>query len=132
VSLYLQIVIGDALYALDAGRVLEVRAATDREGNAARWQGDAIATVDLRGLFAEPAAAPGFCVLVAQSSGPPAALVVDRVDGLSEFAAEAFCPLPPIGALGTLIDAVATRLIDQRPVLRLRGERARAAAAALA
>lgn len=125
-SLFLQIVVGAGVYLLDAKHILEVRPDVGDAAHSA-----ALPKVDLRRLLAEPADAPGAAILFAQTSGSPAALVVDRVDGLAEFVDVEFCPLPPIGPLGTLIDAVAMRLADARPVLRLRGERAMAVAAAL-
>ena len=127
-SLFLQIVVGAGVYLLDAKHILEVRPDV---GDSDAAHSAALPKVDLRRLLAEPADAPGAAILFAQTSGSPAALVVDRVDGLAEFVDVEFCPLPPIGPLGTLIDAVAMRLADARPVLRLRGERAMAVAAAL-
>lgn len=125
-SLFLQIVVGDGVYLLDAKPILEVRSEV---GGAEAMHDLAVPTVDLRQLFAEPADTRGCAILLVQTSGSPAALVVDRVDGLAEFAEADFRPLPPIGPLGALIDAVAVRSADARPLLRLRGERALAAVA---
>jgi chemotaxis signal transduction protein len=130
VSLYLQIAVGDGIYLLEAARVREIRddIAADEM---ARWPGGTLAKIDLRRLFAAAASAPGACVVFAQSAGPPAALVVDRVDGLLQVGSAEFYPLPPIGPLGALIDAVAVRGEDQHPRLRLRGERTLRLTAAL-
>jgi len=131
VSLYLQIVIGAGHYLLDARPILEVlpdfRPGTDD----ASGTGGAMPVIDLRRLFDERADAPGCCIMLTQASGMAAALICDRVVGLTEFGDAEFSPLPPIGPLGMMIDAVATRLAEQRPLLRLRGERAVAAAAAV-
>ena len=126
-TLYLRIAVGEGCYLLDAKHVLEVRPASAGDARAAD---NATKKVDLREMFAEPVAAQGSHVLVAQAEGPPAGLIVDRVDGLAEFEEAAFYPLPTIGPLGTLIDGVATQLGGERPMLRLRGERAVAVAAA--
>ena len=85
--------------------------------------------IDLRRLFDEPTDAPGCCIMLTQAGGAAAALICDRVVGLAEFGDAEFSPLPPIGPLGTMIDAVVTRLAERRPLLRLRGERAVATAA---
>lgn len=130
-SLYLQIAVGAGRYLLDASHVVEIRhvveTRTDRGagGDAILWQGDSVAIVDLREMFAEPKDAPGACVLFAQATGDIAALLVDRVDGLIELDdVDDLSPLPPIGPLGTLIDAISTRFGAEHPALRLRGERA--------
>ncbi|HLY46934.1 MAG TPA: chemotaxis protein CheW [Stellaceae bacterium] len=128
-TLYLQVAVGDGLYLIDARQVVEVRAALGGEDDPGRRDG-ALPAVDLRQVFAAPAVAPGSSVLVAQAGGAAAALIVDRIDGLAEFDDAAFSPLPPIGPLGELIDALAMRLGVERPLLRLRGERALAAAGA--
>ncbi len=67
-----------------------------------------------------------------QVSGVAAVLVVDRIDRLIEIGAAELRPLPPIGALGLLLDAVSLRLVSDRLLLRLCGERARHTAAAFA
>lgn len=127
-SLYLEIGIGAGRYLLDAAHVLEVR--QDLDGtDGASWQGAAVAAVDLREVFDASATAPGCCILYTQRSGEAATLLVDRVDGLVDLGDGAFRPIPPIGPLGALLDAIAPRLADQRPMLRLRGERALALAA---
>jgi CheW-like domain len=132
VSLYLQIAVGAGLYLLDASQVLEIREGRGRVGDDALcWQDEAVPTVDLRELFEETATAQASCILIAQAGGTHAALIVDRVDGLAEFGAAEFRSLPPIGPIGRMIDAVATRPEDQRLLLRLRGERALAIATAV-
>ena len=123
-SLYLKVGIGAGLYLLDAGRVLEIRS-DDARG---LWRGEGVPVVDCRKLFDEPAAAVGEGILIAEEGGAVAELIIDRVEGLIEIADSALRPVPPIGPLGGLIDAVSV-LSDERPMLRLRGEDARAAAA---
>ncbi|HVC56753.1 MAG TPA: hypothetical protein VND95_12405 [Stellaceae bacterium] len=127
-SLYLQIALGAGRYLLDASHIVEIR--SDMRGGAA-GAGSAMASVDLRAIFDEPAGTPGPGIVLTQNSGELAVLVVDRIDGLAEFDDAEFCPLPPIGPLATLLDAVTTRLTEERPLLRLRGERALAGMAAL-
>jgi len=126
VSLYLKIAVGTGLYLLDAGRVLEIRP-DDARGH---WRGDGVPVVDCRNLFDEPLAAPGEGILFGAADGAVAELIVDRVEGLVEIADSALRPVPPIGPLGALIDAVSV-LADERPMLRLRAEHLRATAAAL-
>jgi hypothetical protein len=58
-----------------------------------------------------------------QEVGAPIAAVVDRAESLTELREEDWRPLPPIGPIGDLIDAVTMRPGDERPLLRLRGER---------
>lgn len=121
-SLYLQIAVGAGLYLIEATHALEI---CDEGRGAATTP-----VVDLRALFAEPVEREAQCVLVGQANGATAALMVDRVGALMELEDAEFCPLPPIGPVGLLIDAVSTRLADGRPLLRLRGELALTAAAA--
>lgn len=123
-SLYLQAAVGAGRYLLEAARIVEIRPVAE----AARRQGEELPRVDLRTLFGADATAPGCCVLVRQAGGETAALFVDRVDGLVDIGQSEWRPLPPVGPLGQLIDAVATKLTLERPMLRLRGERALAAA----
>ena len=125
-SLYLKVGIGLGVYLLDAGRVLEIRS-DDARGH---WRGGSVLVVDCRGLFDEPAVAPGEGILIAEEDGAVAELIVDRVEGLVEIAEAALRPVPPIGPLGGLIDAVSVPA-DERPMLRLRAEHARATAVAL-
>jgi hypothetical protein len=126
VSPYLQAVVCAGRYLLEAARVLEVRQVAGAD--AATWQGEELARVDLRALFGPAATTPGCCVLVRQTTGSTAALFVDAVDGLVEIGQSEWRPLPPIGPFGQLIDAVSTKLAHGRPMLRVRGERALAAA----
>lgn len=128
-TLYLQVGIGAACYLLDTEHVVEIRNAGEFDGTAGQPDA-AMPRVDLRQLFETPAGAPGPVILHAQNDGLAAALIVDRVDGLVAVGGGEFCPLPPIGPLGALLDAVTTRLAEGRPMLRLRGERALAAATA--
>jgi chemotaxis signal transduction protein len=123
VSLYLQAVVGAGRYLIEAARIVEVRPVADPDA-AERWQGEAVPGVDLRALFGEDHTATGCCILFTQTSGAPAALLVDAVEGLVELGDRELRPLPPIGPLGELIDAVSTKLAQDRPMLRLRGERA--------
>lgn len=128
-SLYLQITVGAGRYLLDAAHVVEIRPGSRSGDDGVRRQDRAAPVVDLRELFNAAPVAQGHCILCAQADGGPAALIVDRIDGLAEFGAAEWCPLPPIGPLGGLIDAVSLRLADDHPLLRLRGERALAATA---
>ncbi|HVB16150.1 MAG TPA: chemotaxis protein CheW [Stellaceae bacterium] len=130
-SLYLQIVIGAGHYLLDARPIVEILPDFRPGADDAHGTEDPAPVIDLRRLFDERADAPGCCIMLTQASGMAAALICDRVVGLTEFGDAEFSPLPPIGPLGMMIDAVATRLAEQRPLLRLRGERAVAAAAAV-
>jgi hypothetical protein len=127
VSLYLQAAVGGGRYLLEAARIIEVRPVADPV-KAVRWRSEELARVDLRPLFGAATTAPGCCVLFAQAGGETAALLVDAVEGLVEIGQREWRPLPPIGRLGQLIDAVSTQLAGDRPMLRLRGERALAAA----
>lgn len=127
-SLYLQAAVGAGRYLLEAARIIEVRPAADTD-EAARQPGERAPCVDLRALFGEATAAAGYYVVLPQTSREPAALLVDAVDGLVEVGDPELRPLPPIGMLGELIDAVSTQLAQGRPMLRLRGERALAIAA---
>ena len=126
-SLYLQIAVGAGRYLLDAAPILEIRSFA-AAGPGPAGEGAGAPRVDLRALFAEPTVAPGFCVMLRQASGEIAALLVDRVDGLVDVGEGEFHPLPPIGPVGLGIDAVAAAAADRAPLLRLRGERALAAA----
>lgn len=128
-TLYLQVAVGAACYLLDTEHVVEIRNPGEFDG-AAGQAADAMPRVDLRDLFDAPAGTPGPAILHAQTEGRVAALIVDRVDGLVAVEDGEFCPLPPIGPLGAVLDAVTTRLAEERPMLRLRGERALAAKAA--
>jgi chemotaxis signal transduction protein len=119
VSRYLQIAVGAGLYLIDASRLV------DGDG------GILPPIVDLRALFEEPAAQQGSPILCTQISGPPALLIADRIDGIVDYDEAEFRKLPPIGPLGEVIDAFVTRLSNERLLLRLRGEHAVAAAAAI-
>ena len=123
-SLYLKAGIGASFYLLDAGPVLEIRS-DDARGH---WRGEGVPVVDCRDLFDEPAGMRGDGILIGEEDGATAELIVDRVEGLVEIADSALRPVPPIGPLGALIDAVSVR-VDERPMLRLRAEYMRAAAA---
>ena len=99
----------------------------DRD-EAVRWDGAELPRVDLREVFGADTAAAGCCVLVRQASGAAAAVFVDGVEGLVEIGRSEWRPLPPIGLFGQLIDAVSATPAQDRPMLRLRVERALAAA----
>lgn len=123
-SLFLQTSVGAGWYLLDAARIIGVR----RLADTAQSRSAELPQVDLRALFGEEATTQCYCVLVAQAGGGTAALLVDAIDGLVEIGQSEWRPLPPIGPLGQLIDAVSAKLTEGRPTLRLRGERALAAA----
>lgn len=123
-SLFLQAAVGGGRYLLDAARIIEVWSVAD----AAQGQGEELPLVDLRALFGAEGTAPGYGVLITQAGGGTVALLVDAVDGLVEIGQSEWRPLALIGPLGELIDAVSTTLAEGRPMLRLRGERALAAA----
>jgi chemotaxis signal transduction protein len=131
VSLYLQVGVGSGRYLLDAVGIVEIHPVVPG-ADAVHWRGTPAAVVDLREMFGEDAAGRECCVLCVQASGEVAALLVDRADGLVDLGNAEFRPLPPLGPLGSLIDAVAIRMIDERPMLRLRGDRALAIRAAQA
>jgi len=61
--------------------------------------------------------------VVRQEDGRAALLLADRTQELIELSDDELSPLPPIGELGELIDAVTVAAIQERPALRLRGER---------
>jgi len=109
-TLYLRVAVGKATYLLPAAQVTHV-APADEAGPV----DGAIPEIDCRRLFDEPADGPGHRVSFGEGS-----LIVDRVDGLTELADEAFRPLPAIGRFGLLIDAVSLPIAVEAPALRLR------------
>ena len=125
-SLYLKVGIGAGRYLLDAGGVLEIRSDDAREHR----RGEGGPVVDCRDLFDEPAGTRGDGVLIGEEDGVTTELIVDRVEGLVEIADAELRPVPPIGLLGQLIDAISV-LADEPPMLRLRAKQMRATAAAL-
>jgi hypothetical protein len=126
VSLYLRLGVGAGLYLLDAGAILEIRSDNAR----GLWRSAAVPIVDCRRLFEAPVDTPGDGVVFGEEGGTVAELIVDRVEGLVDLADAELRPLPPIGPLGGLIDAVSV-LGDERPMLRLRAGDLCATAAAL-
>jgi chemotaxis signal transduction protein len=121
VSLYLQAAVGAERYLLEAAWIVEIRPVADVA------DGEEMPCIDLRALFGADATTPGCCVLARQTAGGIASLSVDAVDGLVDIGHSEWRPLPPIGPLGPLIDAVSTKLARERPMLRVRGERVVAA-----
>jgi hypothetical protein len=117
----LKVVVGDGSYLLASAQVLEVRPA--------EAAGNALPMVDCRRLFEVRAATPGWQVVLAPGDGTTGALIVDRFDGLVVLGDEELHPLPPIGRLGTLFDAVSLPQAGERPALRLRIDPALFAAA---
>jgi hypothetical protein len=111
-TLYLRVGIGDALYLIAATDVAELSG--DETG--AGYVGPAI---DCRRLFGVSPAAPGYRVGLSTEGADGSCLVVDRLDGLVELGEDAFRPLPAIGRLGTLFDAVAVPVAAEPPALRL-------------
>ncbi len=119
-SLYLKVSVGEAYYLVAASLVTDVRPVEDEP--------DDDGAIDCRVLCGTPRAVPGYRIRFA----PEAAvsdLTVDRLDGLIELGDAAFRPLPPIGRLGALIDAVALPVAAEPPALRLRIDPALFAAA---
>ncbi|MBV9826365.1 MAG: chemotaxis protein CheW [Alphaproteobacteria bacterium] len=115
-SLYLRICVGDGLFLLDIAHVIEIRRARSLRGAPERM-------VDLRRLCGAPVLAEPSCIVVRQEDGRAALLLADRTQELIELSDDELSPLPPIGELGELIDAVTVAAIQERPALRLRGER---------
>jgi chemotaxis signal transduction protein len=120
VSLYLKVAVGAGLYLLDAGQVIEIRA----EGEKGRtWREQAVPILDCRDLLGAAAGISRRAVLCFTGSGDSVELVVDRVEGLIELADRELHPLPQLGPLGELIDAIVAIPGDDRLFLRLRAER---------
>ena len=111
-TLYLRVGVGDAIYLIAASEVAEL-------GSGETGVDDAGAAVDCRPLFAASADTTGYRVRLSAGDFDGRCLVVDRLDGLVELGDDAFRPLPPIGRLGTLFDAVAVPLAAEPPALRL-------------
>ena len=111
-TLYLRVGVGDAAYLIAAAAVAELSGdETD--------VGDALAIIDCRRLFGASADTPGHRVRLSEGGGEGRCLVVDSLDGLIELGDEAFRPLPVIGRLGRLFDAVALPRAAEPPALRL-------------
>lgn len=110
-TLYLRVGVGDAIYLIAAAEVAEL-------GRDETGVGDAGAAIDCRRLFGAPVDTPGYRVRLSEG-GEGRCLVVDRLDGLVELGDDALRPLPAIGRLGTLFDAVAVPLAAEPPALRL-------------
>lgn len=119
-SRYLQLEIRGDAYLLDTAIVAEIRTFYD---SPVLVRGEAVPMVDLGELFDGPKVAAGCCILVRREASGTIAVIVDRADSLVELADAEFRPLPPIGPLGFLIDAVSIRAGTTTPALRLRGER---------
>jgi hypothetical protein len=109
--LYLKVTVGRAAYLLPAAQVTHV-AQVDEDGPV----DGAIPEIDCRRLFDQPAVTTGHRVSFVGAGN----LIVDRVDGLTELADDAFRSLPAIGRFGTLIDAVSLPVASEPPALRLR------------
>ena len=110
-TLYLRVGVGEASYLIAAADVAELR--HDETGT-----DDVRPVIDCRYLFGASADTPGYRVRLSEG-GEDRCLVVDRLDGLVELGDEAFRPLPAIGRLGTLFDAVAVPFAAEPPALRL-------------
>lgn len=123
-TLYLKVGIGRATFLLAAARATDLGPADRPPDRSAR-------VIDCRRLFGAPDAAPGYRVLVDGNAAEPLWLVVDRFEGLVERGEDAFRPLPAIGRLGRLIDAVAVPVAAEPPALRLHIEPALLAGASL-
>jgi hypothetical protein len=110
-TLYLRVGIGEGAYLIAAAHIADL-------GHGETGAGDA-RVIDCRRLFGVSAEAPGYRVRLSLATPEGAYLVVDRLDGLAELGDGAFRPLPAIGRLGTLFDAVAVPLAAEPPALRL-------------
>ena len=121
-SLYLQIEIDERLYLLDTAIVTQIRAYA---GGAVLLHGIEIPILDLQALFEGRKTQAGCCVIIgSDNESGGVALIAGRAETLVEMSDDEFKPLPPIGPLGTLIDAISVRSDTTTPALRLRGERA--------
>lgn len=109
-TLYLKVSVGETRYLVAASLVTDVRPAEDEPGD--------VDAIDCRRLCGLPSDTPGYRIRFAPEAAVPD-LTVDRPDGLVELADAAFRPLPPIGRLGALIDAVAVPVAAEPPALRL-------------
>ncbi|HEY1796733.1 MAG TPA: hypothetical protein VGG57_11515 [Stellaceae bacterium] len=109
-TLYLKAIVGRTGYLIAAMRVGDVAPAESAVDETA---------VDCRLLFGEPAAAPGYRLVVDADTDEPIVFVVDRIDGLVELGDDSFRTLPPIGRFGAAIDAVSVPVGDEAPALRL-------------
>ncbi|HEU0217756.1 MAG TPA: hypothetical protein VFQ90_13955 [Stellaceae bacterium] len=103
--------IGEAIYLIAAAAVAEL-------GRGETGTDDGGPAIDCRRLFGTSADTPGYRVRLSEGA-EGRSLVVDRLDGLIELGDEAFRPLPVIGRLGRLFDAVAVPLAAEPPALRL-------------
>ena len=111
-TLYLRVGVGDAVYLIAASEVAEL-------GRSETSGGDMGPAIDCRRLFGASAETPGYRVRLSAQGRAGTCLVVDRLEGLVELGDDAFRPLPAIGRLGTLFDAVAVPLAAEPPALRL-------------
>lgn len=110
-TLYLRVGVGDATYLIAASEVTEL-------GRDETGPGGMGPEIDCRRLFGASAETPGYRVRLSDD-GEGGCLIVDCLDGLVELGDDAFRPLPAIGRLGTLFDAVAVPLAAEPPALRL-------------
>jgi hypothetical protein len=111
-TLYLGVGVGDAVYLIAASEVAEL-------GRDETGAGDAGPAIDCRRLFGASAETSGYRVRLSTQRREGTCLVVDRLDGLVELGDDAFRPLPVIGRLGTLFNAVAVPVAAEPPALRL-------------
>lgn len=109
-TLYLRAIVGRTVYLIDAVRISDVTSAEDATD--AR-------VVDCRVLFGEAREQRGYRMIVNEAADAPVALIVDRIDGLTELDEAMFRPLPPIGRFGSSIDAVSLPVEGEAPALRL-------------
>lgn len=111
-TLYLKLGVGAASYLIAVAAVAEL--GQDKTGAT-----DAGLAIDCRRLFGTDAEEPGYSVRLSAEEADGRCLIVDRLDGLVDLGGEAFQPLPAIGRLGKLFDAVAVPLAAEPPALRL-------------
>jgi hypothetical protein len=122
--LYLRVRVGNAAYLIAAEEVAGLYEAENEPD-------PTVPTVDCRPLFAVAASAPGYRVRIVLATGEAMYLIVDGLDGLVVLEEDAFRPLPAIGRLGMLFDAVAVPVSAEPPALRLRARTALVAGAPL-
>ena len=119
-------VIGPYGLAIPSTRVRELLAhtepdSTDQDRAMLLWRGQWVPMVDLRHLFGTDLGAVAVDIVVGdQEAADLAAIVVDQVIGLSAVAADDWQPMPQLGPIVALCDAVCVYPIAERLMFRLR------------